>query len=175
MAKAVSLLLLGLLGAAFGQSAIASNSTAKELAQICNPQTEADSKAFVEAVINKKTAADEKTSAGANAWLQCEAYMDGFIRGYNMAFQVGMGFTEYHLKQDHGVDVSDSELRTTAAKELGLWFLCLPDPHSADLEAHVVSEYLHAHPDAGPLSENAVKAAFDAAFTNPDGSCKHRL
>jgi hypothetical protein len=131
MGKACALLSICLLILGFNHSAHASNGTARELASICNPQNEADGDSLAKAMLaNKLDSAAAKYSAGGGAWLQCEAYMDGFIRGYNMAFQVGMGFTEYHLKQDHQIEVNDAEMRSIASKELGLWYLCLPNPHS---------------------------------------------
>lgn len=152
---------------------MAGNTSGKELAVYCNPQNEADGDALAKALLTNTLASAEQHNIGASKWIACETYMDGFIRGYNMAFQMGMGFTEYHLKQDHQIAVDDAEMRRKAAQELGLWYLCLPNPHSSALEAHVVSDYLTKHPQAfTELSEDAVKEAFAAAFTKPDGGCR---
>lgn len=174
MWKACLLLSLSVMMFCFSQVTSASNTTARELAADCNPQNEADAKALAQAVLTiNPTPGFEQFTSGAQKWLRCEAYMDGFIRGYNTAFQIGMGFTEYYLKSHTHVDVDDAQIRRAASHQLGRWYLCLPDLHSSALEAHVVSDYLSKNPQAlSELSEKAVKEAFRTAFTKTDGSCK---
>lgn len=176
MCKANLLLSMFLLALGVTYPAMASNTTGRELATFCNPQNEADGAALAKALLTNTSASAGQHTTGAAKWIACETYMDGFIRGYNMAFQMGMSFTEYHLKQDRQIAADDTEMRAKAKQELGLWYLCLPNPNSSAIDAHLVSEYLAINPKAmDKLSEEVVKAAFSATFTNPDGTCKHQL